>query len=125
MESLQESDWDAIDGEYDFVHMDVLPGEIKDGIIYVKNRIMKLNTTLGEYQEKTGIPSLRITPAISVQNISSAQPPVVPFAQTPLVPFVAISTRMSVGNIPSQTPYPPPGYSIRGPTDIIQRSTRG
>ena len=69
MESLQESDWDAIDEEYDVVHIYVLPGEIKDGKTCIKSRIMELNITLKEYQEKTGIPSPRITPASSVQII--------------------------------------------------------
>ena len=103
--------------------MDVPPGEIKDCKIYVKNRIMELNITLREYQEITGIRSPRITPASSVQNIS--QHPVAPFAQPPpLVPFTAISPRMSVGNISSHTQYPPPGFQVRGPTDMAQRNMR-
>ena len=86
MESLQKSGWDTIDEPYGFVKMYLPSGEIKDGIIYVKNRIMELNITLREYQERTEMSSPRFTPASSVQKIS--QPPVVPFA--------AVSPMMSV-----------------------------
>ena len=69
-ESLEEAHWDTIGEDFDFAWMDMLPVEVKEGILYVKNRVFELNTLLQDYQEKTGIPSPMLTPASSTQNIS-------------------------------------------------------
>ena len=36
-ESLEEAHWDTIGEDFDFAWMDVLPVEVKEGILYVKN----------------------------------------------------------------------------------------
>ena len=110
-ESLEESDWDTIGEDFDFAWMDVLPMEIKEGILYVKNWVFELDTLLQDHQEKTGIPSPMLTPAASTQNIS-LQPPKAP------LPTASIQLRMNIGIVPSN---PPPRPQQR--TDIIQHPT--
>ena len=56
--------------DFDFAWMDMLPVEVKDGILCVKNWVFELNTLLQDYQGKTGIPTPILTPASSTQNIS-------------------------------------------------------
>ena len=96
-ESLEEAHRDTIREDFDFAWMDVLPVEVKEGILYVKNRVFELNTLLQDYKWKTGIPTPTLTPASSTQNISLQPAPA-------LLPIASIKPRMSSQFVPSNSP---------------------
>merc|ERR1711954_248663 len=62
-ESMEEVHWDTIGEDFDFAWMDVLPVEVKKGILYVKNQVFELNILLQDYKEKTVIQTSTLIPA--------------------------------------------------------------
>ena len=98
---IEEVRCDTITDDCQFVFMDCHPNEMNAGILYVKNRLGGLGIALWEYAQLTGIVSPNITSASSVQNLSH---PVT------MVPFAAVTPRMSLAHMPHYNQYPPPGF---------------
>ena len=96
----RDKDWDQIQEGHWYANFVMDQDDVRQGISWVTQKVKGLSDLLAEYEDKTGIPCSRMTPAESIQSFVTHQA-VVPQAEIP--PRLASTIIMQTGaGLPSE-----------------------